>query len=73
VLEQPVHEALEGLGSVAQTERHEEVLEQTERRDNRHFGDVLGGHRYLMVAFHQVYAGEELAAVQLVREFEDAG
>ncbi len=57
---------LEGLGTVAQTERHEEVLEQTERRDDRRFRDVLDGHRYLMV-------GEELAAVQLVEEVEDAG
>jgi hypothetical protein len=30
-------------------------------------------HRYLMVTLHQVYAGEELAAVQLVGEVEDAG
>jgi hypothetical protein len=27
LFEQAVHEALEGLGGVAQTERHEEVLE----------------------------------------------
>jgi hypothetical protein len=59
---------LEGLGGVTQIKRHEEVLERAERRDNRRFGDVLGGHRYLMVAFHQVYAGEELAAMQLVGE-----
>jgi hypothetical protein len=30
-------------------------------------------HRYLMVTLHQVYAGEELAAVQLVGEVKDAG
>jgi hypothetical protein len=36
-------------------------------------GDVLGRHRYLMVTLHQVYAGEELAAVKLVGEVEDAG
>jgi hypothetical protein len=53
--------------------RHEEVLEQTERRYGR-FGDVLGCHPYLMVTLHQVYAGEELAAVQLVvGEVKDAG
>jgi hypothetical protein len=43
------------------------------RYSNKPNGDVLGSHRYLMVAPHQVYAGEELAAVQLVGEVEDAG
>ncbi len=42
VLEYAVHEALEGLGGVAEAEGHEEVLEQTKRRDDRSFGDVLG-------------------------------
>jgi hypothetical protein len=48
-------------------------LEQTERRDDCRFGDVLGCHRYLMITLHQVYAGAELAAVQLVGEIKDAG
>ncbi len=52
--------------------RHEEVLKQPERRDDRRFGDVLGGHWYLIGVLHQVCAGEELAAVQLVGEVEDA-
>jgi hypothetical protein len=56
-----------------EAERHEEVLEQTERHDDHRCGDVLGRHRYLMVTLHQVYAGEELAAVQIVGEVEDAG
>ncbi len=72
-MEDAVHEALEGLGGVTEAEGHEEVHEQTERRDDRRLGDVLGRHRYLMVALYQVYAGEELAAVQLVGEVEDAG
>ena len=54
-------------------EGHEEVLEQAERRNDRRLGDVLGCHRYLMVTLYQVNAGEELAAVQLVGEVEDAG
>ena len=48
-------------------------LEQTERRDDHRFGDVLGCHWYLMITLHQVYAGEELAALQLVGEVEVAG
>jgi hypothetical protein len=43
---------LESLGGNAQAERNEEVLEQAERLDNRHFGDDLGGHRHLMLAFN---------------------
>ena len=73
VLEDAVHEALEGLGCVAEAEGHEEVLEQTKWRNDRRLGDVLGRHRYLMVALHQVDAGEEFAAVQLVGEVEYAG
>ncbi len=73
VLEDAVHEALEGLGCVAEAEGHEEVLEQTEWRNDCHHGDVLGRQWYLMVTLHQVYAGEELAAMQLVGEVEDAG
>ncbi len=61
------------VGGVAEAERHEEVLEQTELRDDRRFGDVLGCHWYLMITLYQVYAGEELAAVQLVAEVEVAG
>ncbi len=41
VLEQPVHEALEGLGGVAQSERHEKVLEQAKRGYNHRFCYVI--------------------------------
>ena len=54
VSKQLVHQALERLRGVGESKRHEEILEQTKRRDNRRFGDVLGGHRYLMVALSKV-------------------
>ncbi len=41
VLEQPVHEAREVLGGVAQTERHTKVLKQAKQGYNRRFRNVL--------------------------------
>jgi hypothetical protein len=51
---------------VAEAEGHEEVLEQTERRDNHRFGDVLGHHRYLMVTLHQVMQEKNLQPCSLL-------
>ena len=45
-----VHQALESLGSIHQAERHPEKLIQPERSDDGGFGDILSGHRDLVVA-----------------------
>ena len=49
VLQDVIHQLLECLSSVGETERHSQELEQTERRDDRHLVNVLGCHLNLLI------------------------
>jgi hypothetical protein len=44
---------------------HEQVFKQTERRDDRRFLYVFGGHRYLMISFDQIDDRETAAAAAI--------
>jgi hypothetical protein len=52
VAKQLVHEALEGLSCICQTEGHKQILEQAEGGDDGGLLDVLSGHGDLMVPFN---------------------
>ena len=62
------HQALESLGSILQTEKHPEKLIQPERSDDDGFGDILSGHRDLVVALNKVDFGEHLHTGKVSRE-----
>lgn len=53
--EKRVHEALERLGGVFESKRHETEFEQSKWGDYCRFGDIRGGHRYLVVSLLQIY------------------
>ena len=63
-----VHQVLESLDSILQTERHPEKLIQPERSDDGSFGDILSGHRDLVVASNKVDFGEHLHTGKVSRE-----
>jgi hypothetical protein len=49
-----VHEALEGLGSVAEAKGHVDVFEKAKRSCYCSLRDIRRSHRYLMVSFDKV-------------------
>ena len=53
--EKRVHEALESLGGVFESKRHETEFEQSKWCDYHCFGDVRGGQRYLVISLLQIY------------------
>jgi hypothetical protein len=56
VAKQLVHEALEGLSCICQTERHKQIFKQPKGGDDGGLLDVLGGHGDLMVPFNEIYS-----------------
>ena len=72
-VEDPVHEPLEGLGGVPQTEGHPEELEQTKGGDDGGLGDVIGGHGDLVVPLKEVNLGEDGAAMEVIGKILDVG
>ena len=63
-----VHQVLESLGSILQTERHPEKLIQPKRSDDGGFGDILSSHRDLVVASNKVDFREHLHTGKVSRE-----
>jgi hypothetical protein len=55
VAKQLVHEALEELSSICQTERHKQIFKQPEGGDDGGLLNVLGRHGDLMVPLHEIY------------------
>jgi len=64
VPEKMIHEALKGLCRVFQAERHGEELEEPKRRDDSRFGNILRSDGNLVIAFHKVELGEDVAAME---------
>jgi len=52
---QLVHEELERLSCIGQTERHKQILKQTKGGDDGGLLDVLGRHGDLIVPFNKIY------------------
>ena len=60
----PVNEALKGLGGVAQTEWHADVLEETEGRGDGRLRNVFGSNWDLMICPHEVDLVENQLAIE---------
>ena len=60
-----IHQSLESLRRVLQTEWHAQKFEKTKWGDDGRLRDILIGHWYLMKSSNQVYHGENLHACQL--------
>ena len=71
VAEKAVHEALEGLGGIAESKRHGGVFVEAEGRNNGSFGDVGGGNGNLVISFDKVKLGEDSGAPEIVGEILD--
>ena len=63
--EDDIYESLGGLGRVPQTERHPEILKQTEGGDDCSLRYVIRMHRNLVKSFDEVYAGKDGGASKL--------
>ena len=61
------------MGSILRTERHPEKLIQPKRSDGGSFGDILSGHRDLVIASNKVDFGEHLHTGKVSREILDVG
>ena len=64
ILENVIHEALESLGSIAETIRHEEVFIKAKRSDDSCFRNVRRSNWYLMIGLHQIQFGENSSAME---------
>ena len=64
ILENVIHEALEGLGSIAETIRHEEVFIKAKRSDDSCFRNVRRSNWYLMIGLHQIQFGENSSGME---------
>jgi hypothetical protein len=71
VTKKVIHQPLECLSGVYKAKRHEKILKQTKRCDDRRFGDVDWVHGYLMVPFDQVNDREVPAPVEACGEVHD--
>ena len=65
VLEDRIHKPLERLCSVLEAERHAEELPEPKWGYDGCLGDRVLGHRYLMVATHEVDFGEDLGVPEV--------
>ena len=63
-MEDIVHEALKGLGGVAEAKRHGEVLVEAKGSDDRCLGDVGRMNWDLVVAFYEIQLGEDGGSVE---------
>ena len=73
ILENGIHQPLEGLGGVLETEGHAEELKEPERGDHCRLWDVVGVDRDLMIPADEIHLGEDDHAGQVGREVMDAG
>ena len=64
VAEEPIHESLESLSSIHESEWHELILKQSERSQDGSLGDVRWIHQDLVVALYQVNDREVPAPLQ---------
>ena len=68
-----IHQPLERLCGVLETERHPEELVKAKRRYDGRLLNVFGGHRDLMIAPHQVQDGKHRCPVSDVRKRVNMG
>ncbi|KRZ60432.1 hypothetical protein T02_15237 [Trichinella nativa] len=68
-----VHEALECLSSISQTERHPHVFKKAERCRDGRLWNIFIRHRDLLIGADQVNFGEDRPAAQLCDEVIDVG
>ena len=62
---QSIHETLERLCCVRQTERHKQIFKHAERCHNCRFLHIIRRHRDLVVTLHQIHAGKIPTPVKL--------
>ena len=67
-----VHETLESLGRVFESERHPDKLKKTKRRDHCRFLDVVWMNWNLVVATDEVHFRENGLACQICSEVMDS-
>jgi len=72
-VEKGVHEALKGLGSIAEAERHEKEFKKAERGNDGGFADVGRVHGDLVVALLEVDFGENGGAMELRGKVVEVG
>lgn len=68
-----IHEPLEGLGSVAQAERHHQKLKETKGSYDGRLRNVLVSHRNMMKAFGDIKFRKDFLAREVLGKILDVG
>jgi hypothetical protein len=71
--EKAIHEALESLGSIAESEWHVKIFKKVERGDYCCFRNILGCQRNLVVAFYKIYGCENRTIMEFGSEIMKVG